>query len=53
MEKMDWDGPKWGQEDCFPTNPDLADIFSNNCNANAVTIFSCLEPKKRSKSYWA
>ena len=27
MEKMVWDGPKWGQEDFFPTNPDLADIL--------------------------
>ena len=25
--EMAWDGPKWGQEDCFPTNPDLADIL--------------------------
>ena len=27
MQKMAWDGPKWGQEDFFPTNPDLADIL--------------------------
>ena len=27
MEKIAWDGPKWGQEDLFPTNPDLADIL--------------------------
>ena len=27
MEKMAWDGPKWGQEDFVPTNPDLADIL--------------------------
>ena len=27
MEKMAWDGPKWGQEDFFPTKPDLADIL--------------------------
>ena len=27
MEKMAWDGPTWGQEDFFPTNPDLADIL--------------------------
>ena len=27
MEKMASDGPKWGQEDLFPTNPDLADIL--------------------------
>ena len=25
--KMGPDGPKWGQEDFFPTNPDLADIL--------------------------
>ena len=24
---MDWDGPKWGQEDFFTANPDLADIL--------------------------
>ena len=29
MEKMAWDGPKWGQEDLFPTNPDLADILGS------------------------
>ena len=23
---MAWDGPKWGREDLFPANPDLADI---------------------------
>ena len=27
MEKMASDGPKWGQEDFFPTNPDLANIL--------------------------
>ena len=27
MEKMVWDGPKWGQEDLFPIKPDLADIL--------------------------
>ena len=27
MEKMASDGPKWGQEDVFLTNPDLADIL--------------------------
>ena len=24
---MAWDGPKWGPEDFFPTNPDLAEIL--------------------------
>ena len=27
MQKMAWDGPKWGREVIFPTNPDLADIL--------------------------
>ena len=27
MEKMAWDVPKRGQDDFFPTNPDLADIL--------------------------
>ena len=27
MEKMAWDGIKWGEDDCFPTNPDLVDIL--------------------------
>ena len=24
---MVWDGPKWGREVFFPTNPDLADVL--------------------------
>ena len=27
MEKIAWDGPKWGREVLFPANPDLADIL--------------------------
>ena len=27
MEKKSSDGPKWGQEDFFPSNPDVADIL--------------------------
>ena len=27
MEKMAWDGPKWGREDFFPTNPGLVNIL--------------------------
>ena len=27
MEKMAWDGPKWGREGFFPANPGLADIL--------------------------
>ena len=29
MEKMGPDGPKWGQEDFYPTNLDLADILGD------------------------
>ena len=38
MEKMASDGPKWGQEDFFPTNPDLADILDR-------TDLDFLDPK--------
>ena len=27
MEKMAWDGPKWGPRGLFAANPDLADIL--------------------------
>ena len=27
MDKIAWDGPKWGQDGIFPANPDLADIL--------------------------
>ena len=27
MEKLGPDGPNWGQDDFFPADPDLADIF--------------------------
>jgi len=27
--KMNWDGPKWGQEVLLPANPDLADILGD------------------------
>ena len=29
MEKIAWDGPKWGREGLFPTNPDLANILGD------------------------
>ena len=29
MEKMTWDGPKWGQEGLLPANPELADILGD------------------------
>ena len=29
MEKIAWDGPKWGWESLFPANPDLANILGD------------------------
>ena len=46
MEKMAWDGPKWGQEDFFPTNPDLADILgTTDLNFENFDFFDFLDPK--------
>ena len=33
------DGPKWGQEDFFPTNPDLADILGRTDLILRILIF--------------
>ena len=46
MEKMAWDGPKWGQDDVFPTNPDLANILGRaDLNFEHFRFFDVLEPK--------
>ena len=46
MEKMASDGPKWGQEDFFPTNPDLADILGRtDLNFENFYFFDFLDPK--------
>ena len=46
MEKMAWDGPKWGQEDFFPTNPDLADILGRmDLDFENLYFFDFLDPK--------
>ena len=46
MEKMAWDGPKWGQEDFFPTNPDLADILGRtDLDFENFYVFDLLDPK--------
>ena len=29
MQKIAWDGTKWGREVFFPANPDLADILGD------------------------
>ena len=39
MEKMPWDGPKWGREDFFPTNPDLAHILGRTDLDFEILIF--------------
>ena len=45
MEKMAWHGPKWGQEDLFPTNPDLADILGRtDLNSEKFYFFDFLDP---------
>ena len=38
---MAWDGPKWGQEDLFPTNPDLADILGR-MDLNFESFICCV-----------
>ena len=46
MEKMASDGPKWGQEDFFPTNPDLADILGRtDLDFENFYFFDFLDPK--------
>ena len=45
MEKIAWDGPKWGREDFFPTNPDLADILGRtDLIFDDVYLFSFFGP---------
>ena len=45
MEQMAWDGPKWGQEDFFPTNPDLADILGRtDLDFETFHFFDFLDP---------
>ena len=45
MEKMVSDGPKQGQEDFFPTNPDLADILGRTDLNFEIFFFDFLDPK--------
>ena len=46
MEKMAWDGPKWGQEDFFPTNPDLDDILGRtDLEFENLHFFHFVDPK--------
>ena len=43
---MAWDGPKWGQEDFFPTNPDLADILGRtDLDFENFYLFDFLDPE--------
>ena len=46
MEKMASDGPKWGQEDFFPTNPDLADMLGRmDSNFDDFYFLDFLDPR--------
>ena len=46
MEKMAWDGPKWGREDFFPTNPGLANILGRmDLDFENFYFFHFLDPK--------
>ena len=46
MEKMAWDGPKWGREDFFPTNPGLANILGRtDLIFENFYFFHFLDPK--------
>ena len=46
METMASDGPKWGQENFYPTNPYLADILGRmDLNFENLYIFHFLDPK--------
>ena len=41
-----WDGLKWGQEDCVPTNPDLADILGRtDLEFEDFHFFHLVDPK--------
>ena len=46
MEKMAWDGPKWGREDFFLTNPGLANISGRtDLDFEKLYFFHLLDPK--------
>ena len=45
MEKLVWNGPIWGRELFFPTNPDLADILGRmDLNFEDFYFFDFLDP---------
>ena len=59
MEKMASDGPKYGREDFFPTNPDLANILGRtDFNVETFYVFDFLDPKfldfqvPKSQNFW-
>ena len=46
MEKMAWDGPKWGREDFFLANPGLANILGRmDLDFEDFYFFHFLDPK--------
>ena len=59
MEKMASDGPKWGREDLFPTNPDLANILGRtDLIFDNFFFFDFLDPNNlnfqvpKSQNFW-
>ena len=59
MEKMAWDGPRWGWESLFLANPDLADILGRtDLDFENFDCFDLLDPKfldfqvSRSPNFW-
>ena len=46
MEKMAWDGPKWGREDFFLANPGLANnLGRTDLDFENFYFFHFLDPK--------
>ena len=46
MEKMAWDGPKWGREDFFLANPGLVNILGRtDLDFEDFSFFHFLDPK--------
>ena len=46
MEKLAWNGPKWGRELFFPANPDLADILGRmGLHFENLYFWEFLDPK--------
>ena len=46
MEKIAWNGRKWGREVFFPANPDLADVLGDtNSDFENLDLLDFLDPR--------